>query len=245
MTHQDGIPEAATDVFGDRLELAAKYVDFLRSAGIERGLIGPREGERIWERHVLNSTAISARIPFSPNGRLISVTDIGSGAGLPGIPFALCRKDVKTILVEPLLRRSNFLEEAIELLGMRAEGIDIQVVRGRADDANVVAIAKDSDVVTARAVAPLAKLAGWSSPLIRTGGQLVALKGESAPQELERDSSALKENGLIDARFETIEVAGADPTYLISATKSASGAGPTKKGRADKLGKNKRRSSSA
>lgn len=126
------------------------------------------------------------------------------------------------------------------MLGMRKRGIEINVIRGRADDEQVIAKASGSDFVTARAVAPLAKLGRWCAPLIRTGGQLVALKGESAPQELERDGVALAKQGLVDARFDTVEVPGADPTYLISATKSPSNAGPTRKARRDKLGPDKR-----
>ena len=242
MAHSNEIPSAAHGVFGKRASLAARYVEFLRTAGIDRGLIGPREGDRIWERHVLNSTAVSARLNTNMNTSKARVTDIGSGAGLPGIPLALCHPDIQITLVEPLLRRVIFLEEAIDLLGLEEEGIDIRVIRGRADDSNVVDSVSGSDVVTARAVAPLAKLAAWCSPLIRVGGQLVALKGESAPQELERDASALKSNGLVDPKFETVEVPGADPTYLITATKSQGGANPTKKGRRDKLGTNRTQS---
>lgn len=241
MTTREPIPHAAYAVFGDRVELAANYVEFLRSAGIERGLIGPREGDRIWERHVLNSTAVASRLGAGESNRRISVTDIGSGAGLPGIPLALCRKDLELTLVEPLLRRSNFLEEAIEVLGLKEAGIEVRVIRGRAEDADVVAGAKESDVVTARAVAPLAKLSAWCSPLIRQGGQLIALKGESAPKELERDASALRKNGLVDAHFETVAVPGADPTYLITATKSGTTAADTRKVRRDKLGTSNRR----
>lgn len=241
MTSPGQIPEAAHSVFGDHVFLAEKYVEFLRTAGLERGLLGPREGERLWERHVLNSTAVSARLHSPKSDETLTVTDIGSGAGLPGIPLALCRPDVKVTLVEPLLRRSNFLEEAIEMLGLRDAGIDVQVIRGRADDTHVIESASESDVVTARAVAPLAKLAGWTAPLIRPGGQLIALKGESAPEELERDVWALRKHGLVDEVFDTVEVPGADPTYLIVATKSARSAAPTKKQRRDKLGANKRR----
>ncbi|HJE90175.1 MAG TPA: 16S rRNA (guanine(527)-N(7))-methyltransferase RsmG [Dietzia timorensis] len=241
MTSSGQIPEAAESVFGDYVFLAEKYVEFLRTAGLERGLLGPREGERLWERHVLNSTAVSARLHSPRGGETLTVTDIGSGAGLPGIPLALCRPDIKVSLVEPLLRRSNFLEEAIETIGLREAGIDVDVIRGRADDAHVIERASESDVVTARAVAPLAKLAGWTAPLIRPGGQLIALKGESAPEELERDAWALRKHGLVDETFDTVEVPGADPTYLIIATKSARSAGPTKKQRRDKLGADKRR----
>lgn len=241
MTHNEEVPQAAYDVFGDFTDTAAAYVDFLRHAGIERGLIGPREGERIWERHVLNSTAVSSEIPASDSGEAFTVTDIGSGAGLPGIPLALCRPDLRVTLVEPLLRRSVFLEEAIDVLRLRELGIDIRVIRGRADDPHVVTNASESDIVTARAVAPLAKLGRWTAPLIREHGRLIALKGESAEQELQRDSAAIVKEGLIDGTFRTVEVPGADPTFLIIANKRGTSAGNTKKARRDKLGKNKKR----
>lgn len=236
MKYNELVPDAAHAVFGELTDTAAEYVELLRGPGMERGLIGPREGERIWERHVLNSTAVTAELGAVELGDGITVTDIGSGAGLPGIPLALCRPDLSIVLVEPLLRRSIFLEEAIEKLQLGALGIDVRVIRGRAEDEHVLRDANESDAVTARAVAPLAKLAGWCSPLIRTGGQLIALKGESAAKELERDGAALARCGLREARFSTVEVTGADPTYLITASKMPKGSGTNKKRQRDKLG---------
>lgn len=241
MSGSEIVPEAAIGVFGDLVGTAEKYVDFLRGPGIDRGLIGPREGDRLWERHVLNSTAVSSEIDGPSGEESLTVTDIGSGAGLPGIPLALCRPELKVILVEPLLRRSIFLEEAIDSLKMKELGIDIKVIRGRADDANVLEEVSGSDVVTARAVAPLAKLGRWCAPLIRDNGRLIALKGESAEEELARDSNAIRKAGLVSPRFRTVAVPGADPTYLITATKASSNPGTGTKGRRDKLGKNKKR----
>ncbi len=144
-----------------------QFADFLLSAGIERGLIGPREGEIIWERHIFNSLPV---ISLLPQGS--SLIDVGSGAGLPGIPIALARPDLQVTLVEPLQRRVDFLREAVD-------GLNITVLRGRAQDFTVKA-----DFVTARAVAPLEKLRSMSWHLIKKGGSLLAIKGESARQEV-------------------------------------------------------------
>ncbi|HUW88444.1 MAG TPA: 16S rRNA (guanine(527)-N(7))-methyltransferase RsmG [Candidatus Paceibacterota bacterium] len=152
--------------FPGREEEISHYATFLRTEGIERGLIGPQEGERIWERHIFNSLPVSTLIPAGA-----TVIDIGSGAGLPGIPLALSRPDIYMTLIEPLQRRVDFLNEAVA-------GLNIIVLRGRAQDFSITA-----DVVTARAVAPLEKLAKITRPLIKKGGLLLAIKGESAADE--------------------------------------------------------------
>ena len=144
------------------------YADFLKGAGIERGLIGPREGARIWERHILNSLFVTQLLPQGA-----SLFDIGSGAGLPGIVIALARPDLKVTLIEPLERRVEFLNEA-------TEGTDIQVIRGRAQD-----VKKSADYVTARAVAALDKLKKMSWHMLKMNGSLLAMKGESAAKEME------------------------------------------------------------
>lgn len=144
------------------------YADFLKGAGIERGLIGPREGDRIWERHILNSLFVTELLPQGA-----SLFDIGSGAGLPGIVIALARPDLKVTLIEPLERRVEFLKEA-------TEGTDIQVIRGRAQD-----VKKSADYVTARAVAALDKLKKMSWHMLKMNGSLLAMKGESAAKEME------------------------------------------------------------
>jgi 16S rRNA (guanine527-N7)-methyltransferase len=144
------------------------YADFLKSAGIERGLIGPREGERIWERHILNSLFVCQLLPQGA-----SLFDIGSGAGLPGIVIALSRPDLQVTLIEPLERRVEFLKEA-------TEGTNIQVIRGRAQD-----VKKSADFVTARAVAALDKLKKMSWHMLKMNGSLLAMKGESAAKEME------------------------------------------------------------
>lgn len=152
--------------FPSKQEEIRAFADFLTTAGIERGLIGPREGEKIWERHIFNSLPV---ISLIPEGAF--VIDIGSGAGLPGIPIALARPDLHVTLIEPLQRRVDFLNEAVSELG-------ITVLRGRAQDFKIKA-----DVVTARAVAPLEKLKEISWHLVKKGGALLAIKGESAAAE--------------------------------------------------------------
>ncbi|MDX2357580.1 16S rRNA (guanine(527)-N(7))-methyltransferase RsmG [Dietzia sp. PP-33] len=201
-------PGGARDVFGPNLDRATRYVEILATAGLERGLMGPRERPRLWDRHVLNSAAAAGG--FSEGE---AVVDIGSGAGLPGVPLALARPDLRMTLVEPLLRRATFLQEVVDELG-----IDIRVIRGRAEEKAVIAEAGRADVVTSRAVAPLAKLAGWSAPLLRPGGRMVALKGASASEEVERDAGALRKLGFGEARVEVVSAPDAEETRLVIAT---------------------------
>jgi len=191
-----GEPSLAAEVFGDRIALARRYVELLAGPGVQRGLIGPREAGRLWTRHVLNSAALAE---LAPTG--VRVVDIGSGAGLPGIPLALVRPDLRVDLVEPLLRRSTFLTEVVAELGLDR----CRVVRARAEDA--AGQVGGADVVTARAVAPLGKLAGWAAPLLREGGELLALKGSSAMDEVERDRSEVRRAGIEDL---TVVRVGAD-----------------------------------
>ena len=153
--------------FPERQEEIRAFAQFLTTAGIERGLIGPREGERIWERHIFNCLPVTQLLPQNA-----SLFDIGSGAGLPGIVIALARPDLKVTLIEPLERRVEFLKEA-------TEGLDIEVIRGRAQD-----VKKSAEYVTARAVAPLEKLKKISWHMVKTGGALLAMKGESAAAEM-------------------------------------------------------------
>jgi 16S rRNA (guanine527-N7)-methyltransferase len=165
-------------VFGDALPLAQQYVAQLASDGVVRGLIGPREVSRLWERHVLNSAAVAEAVPEGAR-----VVDVGSGAGLPGIPLGLARPDVTLTLVEPMARRVEFLEEAVAALAGPG-GLPWRVVRGRAEERSVVAAVGPVEVVTARAVAPLPRLVGWCRGLMRPGTQLVALVGARALEEL-------------------------------------------------------------
>jgi 16S rRNA (guanine527-N7)-methyltransferase len=178
-------PEVAETVFGDRLPLAVRYAEHLVTSGVERGLIGPRETPRVWDRHVLNCAVVADLLP--ENARVV---DIGSGAGLPGIPLALARPDLQIALVEPLARRVEWLEEVVADLD-----VAISVDRGRAEERAVRRRWEGADVATARAVAPLAKLAGWALPLLRPGGRMVALKGASARDEADRDAAAVRRLG--------------------------------------------------
>jgi 16S rRNA (guanine527-N7)-methyltransferase len=197
---------AAAEVFGDRLPLAGQYAELLATEGVVRGLIGPREAPRLWERHLINCGVMSQIIPFGA-----SVVDVGSGAGLPGIVLAVARPDLVITLVEPLARRTSFLDEAVDILGLD----NVTVVRGRAEE---VAGHTEADIVTARAVAALDKLAGWCLPLAKVGGRLLALKGASAADEVAEHRDALTElgggevvvrhcgNGLIDPPATVVDV---------------------------------------
>jgi len=167
-------PEVARAVFGEALPQAERYVARLASEGVTRGLIGPREVSRLWVRHVLNSAAVAEAVPDGAR-----VVDVGSGAGLPGIPLGLARPDLTLSLVEPMARRVEFLEEAVAELGA-----PWLVVRGRAEDRSVAAAVGHVDVVTARAVAALPRLVAWCRGLLRPGAQLVALVGARAVAEL-------------------------------------------------------------
>jgi 16S rRNA (guanine527-N7)-methyltransferase len=163
--------DTTQQVYGTQYPLISKYVDILTSTAVEWGLIGPREAAKVWERHILNSAALSELIPPG-----IAVADVGSGAGLPGIPVAILRPDVRMTLIEPLLRRSTFLTETVQELEITDR---VEVVRSRAEDHHEI-----YPVVVARAVAPLDRLIGWCNPLRATGGIILALKGESAADEV-------------------------------------------------------------
>ncbi|MEW2377194.1 16S rRNA (guanine(527)-N(7))-methyltransferase RsmG [Micromonospora sp. NPDC047812] len=170
---------AARTLFGDRIDLAAAYAELLATDGVVRGLIGPREAPRIWDRHLLNCAAVAERIPEGS-----TVLDVGSGAGLPGLVLAIARPDLTVTLIEPLSRRTSFLIEAVQHLGLAKM---VRVFRGRADEAATGATGVgplSGDVVTARAVAPLDRLSTWCLPLAVPGGRLIALKGASAAEEI-------------------------------------------------------------
>lgn len=172
-------PPYARDAFGPEpaLRLVQHYAELLASDGVVRGLIGPREVPRLWDRHLLNCAPLIGLIP--PSGR---VCDLGSGAGLPGLVLAIARPDLEVTLVEPLLRRTTFLNEAVVALALP----NVSVIRGRAESLHGVS---DFDVVTARALAPLAQLVAWSMPLVAQDGELLAMKGASAAAEV-RDAEA-------------------------------------------------------
>jgi 16S rRNA (guanine527-N7)-methyltransferase len=155
---------------------------------VTRGLIGPRETDRLWERHLLNCAVLAELLP--EHGKLV---DIGSGAGLPGVVLALLRPELQVILLEPLLRRSVFLEECVAQLQLE----NATVLRARAEDKAARSV--QADIATARAVAPLSRLAGWAALLLRPGGQLLAIKGQSAAEELSEAGPVLSRLGVQSA----------------------------------------------
>jgi 16S rRNA (guanine527-N7)-methyltransferase len=173
-------PPAARRAFpSERLALAERYAAILATDGVVRGLIGPREAPRLWERHLLNCAAVGELVPQGS-----TVCDVGSGAGLPGLVLAVARPDVEVELVEPLLRRTTFLSETVAALELE----NVTVTRGRADVLHGV---RRFDVVTSRAVAPLTRLLEWSMPLVAPDGVLLAMKGSSAADEIEAAGETL------------------------------------------------------
>ncbi|MGP4008065.1 16S rRNA (guanine(527)-N(7))-methyltransferase RsmG [Streptomyces sp. 4N124] len=197
-------PEQAREVFGDRFADAVRYAELLAEAGVQRGLIGPREVPRLWERHLLNCAVLSEVVPEG-----VTVCDVGSGAGLPGIPLALVREDLKITLLEPLLRRTTFLTEVVELLGLD----HVTVVRGRAEE--VMGKLTPVHVVTARAVAPLDRLATWGIPLLRPYGEMLALKGDTAEEELKSASTALSKLGAVETSILHVGEGVVDPMSTV------------------------------
>ncbi|MGN6332887.1 MAG: 16S rRNA (guanine(527)-N(7))-methyltransferase RsmG [Motilibacteraceae bacterium] len=197
-------PDArAAAAFGERLPLVERYARWLAEDGTERGLLGPRERPRLWSRHLLNCAVLTELIPAD-----VRVVDVGSGAGLPGMVIALRRPDLRVALVEPLLRRSQFLSEVVEDLGL---GGSVEVVRARAEDLHG---ARGFDVATARAVAPMDRLAAWCLPLVVPHGQLLALKGSTAAEELAVAEPLLEQWGA--ERAEVVQLGTAtDPTWVV------------------------------
>lgn len=198
-------PPSVAQVLGRPVdERMSRYVDMLATAGVERGLIGPREVGRLWERHILNCVVLEQLIPMN-----CTVADVGSGAGLPGIVLALVRPDLRVTLVEPLLRRATFLTEAIDELGLAST---VDVLRVRAEEYR----GSPFMIVTARAVAPLDRLAALAFPLLTTRGRLLAVKGRRAHDELEEHRPALARLGA--GRVEVVSVGApalAEPTTVV------------------------------
>lgn len=196
----------------ERLGLAERYAGWLADAGVVRGLIGPREVPRLWERHLMNCAALAAALPTDA-----SVADVGSGAGLPGLVLAIARPDLRLTLIEPLLRRTTFLEEVVADLGLE----NVVVVRGRADALHGK---QTFDAVTSRAVAPLGRLLEWSMPLVDPLGSMVAMKGSSAAEEIEAAREVLNRLGCAEPELLALDdglsttaavvVAWADPSQV-------------------------------
>lgn len=220
-------PPAAAKCFGDRLGLAARYAEMLATDGVERGLVGPREAERIWERHLLNSAAVESLIADGA-----TVIDVGSGAGLPGIPLALARPDIHVILLEPMLRRTTFLQQAVEELG-----IDARVVRGRAEDRAVRAQLMGADVVVCRAVAGLDKVAEWTLPLLRPGGTLLAIKGDRAEEEVVHNRRVMGSLGAEAVRVVRCGGDYLDPPATVVVARRGSATPPTSSPRRARSGR--------
>lgn len=199
-------PPAAEALFGVELSRAIAFAELLAEHGVERGLIGPREVDRLWDRHLLNSVAVAEVLPRSAR-----VVDLGSGAGLPGIPLAIARPDLDMTLLEPMARRVEWLEHVARTLDLA-----VTVVRGRAEEPDIKRRTSGADVVVARAVAPLAKLCEWGLPLLRRGGSLVAMKGASAAEEVARDRQAVLRAGGSEPRIETCgDGVLTDPTTVV------------------------------
>ena len=203
-------PPAAEKLFGDRIGVARRYAELLAGPGVERGLLGPREVDRLWERHILNSAVVADLVEPAA-----AVIDIGSGAGLPGIPMAILRGDLRVTLVEPMLRRTEFLKSAVGELG-----IEVGVLRGRAEERAVVERVGGADAVVSRAVANLDKLVRWSFPLLRPGGRMLALKGEQAEAELAEAQAGLALLGAVALRVVRCGAGVVDPpTTVVTATR--------------------------
>lgn len=205
-------PQAAVDLFGPALPVVQRYGEFLAGAGVVRGLIGPREVERLWERHLMNCAAVAELVPSSAH-----VVDVGSGGGLPGVVLAAIRPDLRVTLLEPLVRRTVFLEECLDALLLE----NAEVLRGRAED---WAGRIGADVVTARAVAPMERLVGWCLPLLRPGGRMLALKGDTAAEELAAVAPGLAQIGARSwVVTEVGAVLGSAATHVIRIDLSPSG----------------------
>ncbi|WP_415171346.1 16S rRNA (guanine(527)-N(7))-methyltransferase RsmG [Nocardioides sp.] len=215
----------------------AAYADWLADAGVVRGLIGPREVPRLWDRHLLNCAVLAELISQSA-----TVADVGSGAGLPGLVLAVARPDLRLTLIEPLLRRTTFLTEVVGDLGVD----NVEVVRGRAVELHGY---RTFDVVTSRAVAPLERLLEWSMPLVAPEGALIAMKGSSVAEEIQAAATTLARlgcgepevsvlgEGVLSSTTVALRVAWADPATVSWPSARKPGGGPSSgRSRRDKSG---------
>lgn len=216
-------PPSAAGIFGDRLAAAVRFAERLATDGVARGLLGPREVERLWERHILNSAVIAELLPSSSR-----VVDVGSGAGLPGLPMAIRRPDLQVDLVEPMLRRTDFLTEVANELGLADQ---VRVIRGRAEEKRVRSQVGSVDWVTARAVAPLDRLVKWCLPLLGPRGRLLALKGRTAEEEAIEHRAALSALGAVVEDVKRVGEAEPDAATWVIVVRGAAGRGLPRKGR--------------
>ncbi len=197
-------PAVAAVIFGDRLDLARRYAALLIRDSDTLGLLGPREMPKLWSRHILNSAVVSELVPDG-----VTVADVGSGAGLPGIPMAIAQPNAHFTLIEPMERRSDWLKAVVAELGLE----NVSVLRARAEEVGEV-----FDLVTARAVSALPKLLRLTVPLTRHGGAIIALKGSKAAEEIEEAKKLSKK--LKIAGFEVIHTGAQilDETTLVVRT---------------------------
>jgi 16S rRNA (guanine527-N7)-methyltransferase len=204
--HFEAEPAAAVAIFGDQIDQARSFAQTLAGDSDELGLLGPRELDKLWSRHILNSAVVAELV--RPGDK---VADVGSGAGLPGIPMAIARPDAQFVLIEPMERRSTWMLEVVEDLGLK----NVRVLRSRAEDVTE----QDFDIVTARAVAALDKLLKMCVPLIKPGGALIALKGSKAAEEITNSKKLEKKLGI--SSFEIL-VCGEkflpEPTSVVKTT---------------------------
>ena len=206
MKHFEAEPAAAVAIFGDQIDQARSFAQTLAGDSDELGLLGPRELDKLWSRHILNSAVVAELV--CPGDK---VADVGSGAGLPGIPMAIARPDAEFVLIEPMERRSSWMLEVVEDLGLK----NVRILRSRAEDVTE----QDFDIVTARAVAALDKLLKMCVPLLKPGGALIALKGSKAAEEIANSKKLDKKLGI--SSFEIL-VCGekflAEPTSVVKTT---------------------------
>ncbi len=226
-------PQAAADVFGEALGKARAFASLLATEGVTRGIIGPREAGRLWDRHLLNCAVVAELLPS--RGELV---DIGSGAGLPGIVLAMVCPGLDVVLVEPMLRRTTFLEECVAALDLP----NVTVIRARAEE---LAGSVQADVATARAVAPLDRLMGWASGLLRPGGTILAIKGQSAEEEVSASRPVLARLGARSTEILRVahdRVIPATTVVRVGLARSDDKAGKTvRRGREEQAGAHRRR----
>lgn len=200
--------DEARAVFGSRLSMAQHYAELLATAGVERGLLGPRESGRLWARHLINCAVVTELLPDGAR-----VVDVGSGAGLPGLTFAVRRSDLSIDLVESMQRRVAFLDECVAQLELDDS---VRVTRGRVESAEVISSVGQSSWVTARAVAPLDRLVGWCLPLLDVGGRLLALKGERSEVEVREYAKTVQRlGGVVEDIVRCGEGLASEPTKVV------------------------------
>lgn len=201
-------PAISESVFGDRLPLATRYAQQLATTGVDHGLVGPREVPILWERHLLNCAVLAELIPPQ-----VHIADVGSGAGLPGVVLAVMRPDLKVTLIEPLQRRVTWLENTIDCL----ELTNVDIRRARAQQVSGLA----ADIVCSRAVARLDRLLGWNLPLVKPGGEMLALKGASAQDELNEVSAQLRRARIVSSEVIRCGIGVVDPPATVIRIKTA------------------------